>query len=196
MLFRSGMVYIRGNESEKWVPMDVKVTNRTFVNSVSPDNGPDINRRGVEMIVDFPEITPIRTQLRLDASYDYMKYIDNSLSYYYQTGWSHTGIPNRSYQYVGIYANGDNSSTTANGKRTHSLDANITAITRIPKARLIISFRLEASLLKRSQNLSEYNGKEYAFNVSDNSNAGTGGSIYDGNSYTAIYPHEKETSHG
>ncbi|MCR2006481.1 TonB-dependent receptor [Bacteroides acidifaciens] len=185
---QTGMVYIRGNESEKWVPMDVKVTNRTFVNSVSPDNGPDINRRGVEMIVDFPEITPIRTQLRLDASYDYMKYIDNSLSYYYQTGWSHTGIPNRSYQYVGIYANGDNSSTTANGKRTHSLDANITAITRIPKARLIISFRLEASLLKRSQNLSEYNGKEYAFNVSDNSNAGTGGSIYDGNSYTAIYP--------
>ena len=185
---QTGMVYIRGNESEEWVPMDVKVTNRTFVNSVSPDNGPDIKRRGVEMIVDFPEITPIRTQLRLDASYNYMKYIDNSLSYYYQTGWSHTGIPNRSYQYVGIYANGDNSSTTANGKRTHSLDANITAITRIPKARLIISFRLEASLLKRSQNLSEYNGKEYAFNVSDNSNAGTGGSIYDGNSYTAIYP--------
>ena len=51
------------------------------------------------------------------------------------------------------------SSTTANGKRTHSLDANITAITRIPKARLIISCKLEASLIKRSQNLSEYNGK-------------------------------------
>lgn len=185
---QTGMVYIRGNESEAWVPMDVKVTNRTFINSVSPDNGSDIKRRGVEMIVDFPEITPIRTQLRLDASYEYMKYIDNSLSYYYQTGWSHTGIPNRSYQYVGIYANGGSSATTANGKRSHSLDANVTAITRIPKARLIVSFRLEASLLKRSQNLSEYNGKEYAFNVSDNSNAATGGSIYDGNSYTAIYP--------
>lgn len=34
---QTGMVYIRGNESEEWVPMDVKVTNRTFVNSVSPD---------------------------------------------------------------------------------------------------------------------------------------------------------------
>ena len=70
----------------------------------------------------------------------------------------------------------------------YSLDANITAITRIPKARLIISCKLEASLIKRSQNLSEYNGTSYAFNVSENSNEKTGGSIYDGNSYTAIYP--------
>lgn len=185
---QTGMVYIRGNESEAWTPMDVKVTNRTFINSISPDNGPDITRRGTEMIVDFPEIVPLRTQIRLDAAYTYTKYIDNSLSYYYQTGWSHTNIPNRSYQYVGIYASGDNSSSTANGKRTRSLDANITATTHIPKARLIISFRLEASLLKRSQNLSEYNGKEYAFNVSESSNAATGGSIYKGNSYTAIYP--------
>ena len=68
------------------------------------------------------------------------------------------------------------------------MDANLTATTHIPKARLIISFKLEASLLKRSQNLSEYNGKEYAFNVSEDNNTPTGGSIYDGNSYTAIYP--------
>lgn len=185
---QTGMVYIRDNASSYWTPMDVKVTDQTFVKSTSPDNGMDVIRRGAEMIVDFPEITPIRTQFRLDASYAYTKYIDNSLSYYYQNGWSHTSLANRSYQYVGIYANGDNLSTTANGKRTHSLDANITAITRIPKARLIISCRLEASLVKRSQNISEYKGKEYAFNVSESSNAQTGGSIYNGDSYTAIWP--------
>lgn len=184
----TGMVNIRGNESESWTPMNVLVTNRTFINSITPDNGPDITRKGVEMIVDLPEIRPISTQIRVDAAYNYTKYIDNSLSYYYQTGWSHTGIPNRSYQYVGIYANGDYSSPTANGRRSHSIDANITAITRIPKARLIISFKLEASLMKRSQNLSEYNGQEYAFNVSEDSNVRTDGSIYDGNSYTAIWP--------
>ena len=185
---QTGMVYVRENESAYWTPMDVLVTNRTFVNAISPDNGPDITRRGAEMIIDFPEIEPIRTQLRLDAAYGYTKYIDNSLSSYYQNGWSHTSLPDRSYQYVGIYANGGGSSATANGKRTHSLDANLTATTHIPKARLIISFKLEASLLKRSQNLSEYNGKEYAFNVSEDNNTPTGGSIYDGNSYTAIYP--------
>ena len=185
---QTGMGYIRDDENSYWTPLDVKVKDQTFVRSTSPDNGPDITRRGAEMIIDFPEITPLRTQFRVDAAYTYTKYIDNSLSYYYQNGWSHTSLANRSYQYVGIYANGDNSSTTANGKRTHSLDANITAITRIPKARLIISCKLEASLIKRSQNLSEYNGTSYAFNVSENSNEKTGGSIYDGNSYTAIYP--------
>ena len=44
------------------------------------------------------------------------------------------------------------------------------------------------SLVKRSQNISEYKGKEYAFNVSESSNAQTGGSIYNGDSYTAIWP--------
>lgn len=186
---QTGIAYIRDSESSYWTPMDVKVTDQTFNRSTSPDNGPDIVRKGAEMIIDFPEITPIRTQIRLDAAYTYTKYIDNSLSYYYQNGWSHTSLSNRSYQYVGIYANGDNSSTTANGRCTHSLDANITAITRIPKARLIISCKLEASLVERSQNLSEYNGGQYAFNVSgDNSTTPSGGNIYDGNSYTAIWP--------
>lgn len=186
---QTGIAYIRDSESSYWTPMDVKVTDQTFNRSTSPDNGPDVVRKGAEMIIDFPEITPIRTQIRLDAAYTYTKYIDNSLSYYYQNGWSHTSLSNRSYQYVGIYANGDNSSTTANGRRTHSLDANITAITRIPKARLIISCKLEASLVKRSQNLSEYNGGQYAFNVSGNdSTTPSGGNIYDGNSYTAIWP--------
>lgn len=185
---QTGMVYIRENESSYWTPMDVKVTDQTFAKSIMPDNGMNIVRKGAEMVVDFPEITSLRTQIRVDAAYTHTKYIDNSLSYDYQNGWSHTTLPNRSYQYVGIYANGDNTSATANGKRTHSLDANITAITRIPKAKLIISFKLEASLVKRSQNLSEFNGNEYAFNVSQDNNAKTGGSIYDGHSYTAIYP--------
>lgn len=42
--------------------------------------------------------------------------------------------------------------------------------------------------MKRSQNISEYNSREYAFNVSQDNHTKTGGSIYDGNSYTAIYP--------
>lgn len=95
---QTGMVYIRDNESDYWTPMDVHVTDQTFVRSTSPDNGADVIRRGAELIVDFPEITPIRTQIRVDAAYTYTKYIDNSLSYYYQNGWSHTSLANRSYQ--------------------------------------------------------------------------------------------------
>ncbi len=185
---QTGIVYIRGDEDEYWTPMDVKVTDRTFAKSTKQNNSADVKRAGAEIILEFPEIQAIRTKLRVDASYTYTKYLNEQLSAFYQTGWSHTSIPDRSYQYVGIYANGGSSNGVGNGKITNNLDANITAITHIPQARIIITCRLEMSLLRRSRNLSEYDGKTYAFTVSETSNAPTGNDIYAGNSYTAVYP--------
>ena len=185
---QTGMMYVRGSEEEYWTPMDVKVTDRTFAKSTKQNNGADVKRAGAEIVMEFPEITPIRTSFRLDASYTHTRYLNEQLSAYYQNGWSHTSLPDRSYQYVGIYANGGATNHVANGKVTHNLDANLTAITHIPQARLIITCRLEMSLLRRSRNLSVYNGEEYAFTVTETGKTPTGGNINDGNSYTAIYP--------
>ena len=185
---QTGQVYMRGSDDEFWTAMDVKVTDRTFLESTMPGNGDDIYRSGAELIMDFPEIGPIRTKFRLDANYAFVRYVDNTLSYYYRSGWSHTSIQNRSYQYVGIYANGGNTSATWNGKVSHTVDANLTSITHIPEARIVITCRLEMSLLNRFRNLSSYRGQEYAYNVSAGGTESTGGSIYDGNSYTAIMP--------
>ena len=182
---RTGAVDIR--EGEAWIPMDVKVTDRSFARSVRQDNGVDMDRAGLELTVDFPQIEPIFTQFRLDASYVWTHTVDESLSYYYVNGWSHPSLPDRSYPYVGIYANGGGSSVV-NGRETQNLDANLTAITHIPQARLIITCRLEASLLTRSRNLSVYNGSDYAFTVSAEGKAPTGGNIHDGDSYTAVWP--------
>ena len=185
---QTGMMYVRGDDNEYWTPMDVKVTDRTFAKSSKQNNGADVKRAGVELVMEFPEIKPIRTSFRLDASYVYTKYLNDQLSAFYRSGWSHTTLANRSYQYVGIYANGSGNNTVSNGKITHNLDANLTAITHIPQARIIITCRLEMSLLRRSRNLSEYNGSTYAYTVSETDKNPTGGDIYDGNSYTAIRP--------
>ena len=185
---QTGMVYLRGGEDDYWTPMDVKVTDRTFVKSSQQNNGADIRRAGAELIVEFPEITPLNTTFRLDASYTYTSYLNDQLSYYYQNGWSHTSLPDRSYQYVGIYANGGSTNAVINGKITHNLDANLTAITHIPQVRLIVTCRLEMSLLRRNRNISRYEGKDYAFTVDQNGKTPTGGDISDGNSYTAVYP--------
>lgn len=172
---QSGEVYVRGSQDSFWTLMDTKVIDKSFFASQRPDNGADIHRAGAELIVDFPEIPAISTKFRLDAAYNYTYYVDDTLTWFYRTGWSHTSLPNRSYQYVGIYVTGGNTSSTWNGKQSHSLDANLTAITHIPEARLIITCRLEMSLLKRSRNLSIYNGKDYAYKVNDEG-------------YTAIMP--------
>ena len=185
---QTGMMYVRGSQDEYWTPMEVKVTDRTFAKSTKQNNGADVKRAGAELVVEFPEIKPLKTTFRLDAAYTYTKYLNEQLSAYYQKGWSHTTLADRSYQYLGIYANGGNDDSVTNGKITHNLDANLTAITHIPQARIIITCRLEATLLRRSRNLSQYNGAEYAFTVSETDNNPTGGNIYDGKSYTAIYP--------
>ena len=184
---QTGQVYMRGSNEEFWTQMATKVTDKTFFESQMPGNGDDIYRTGAELIVDFPEIAPIRTKFRLDANYAYTHYIDNTLNWTYRTGWSHTSLSNRSYQYVGIYANGGESGTF-NGKESHSLNANLTAITHIPEARIVITCRLEMSLLSRFRNLSRYQGREYAYNVNADGVESIGGSIYDSNNYTAIRP--------
>lgn len=184
---QTGQVYMRGTDEEFWTPMDTKVTDRTFFESQMPGNGDDIYRTGAELIVDFPEIAPIRTKFRLDANYSYTHYIDNTLNWTYRTGWSHTSLPNRSYQYVGVYANGG-ANGTSNGKEAHNVNANLTAITHIPEARIIITCRLEMSLLNRFRNLSSYQGKPYAYNVNAEGYEAVGGDIYKSGNYTAIRP--------
>lgn len=129
------------------------VTDKTFVAVSRQDNGAPVYRAGAELTVDFPQIRPLRTSFRLDAAYGWSRTDDSSPYYYYNTGWSHPSIPSRSYPYVGVYANGGNSNLMIRGEVSSSLNANLTSITHIPEARLVITLRLEASLFTRSRNL-------------------------------------------
>ena len=56
----TGMVYVRGDKEEYYTPMSVKVTDNTFVKNEYADNGEDITRNGMELVVDFPQINPIQ----------------------------------------------------------------------------------------------------------------------------------------
>jgi len=183
---QNGDVYVRGDDNEFWqlIGDDDKTPDKTFVKTSTQTNGADIKRAGAELTIDFPTIKPIRTSFRLDANYSWTRFQDESLSYYYQNSYQN----GRSFKYVGIYANGNSNTPVVTGKITHNLDANITAITHIPEARLIITARLEMSLLTRSRNISSYNGSDYAFTVESDSYAATGGNIYNDRSYTAILP--------
>ena len=176
---QNGRVVFR-NPDGSTVAAQHKVTDQTFAASRRQENGADVHRYGVELTVDFPQIKPIGTTLRLDAAWNHSQFHSDIPVYYYQAGWSHTSLPNRSYQYVGIYAG---STTVYNGRRTDNVDANLTAITHIPRVRLVVTVRLEAALLRNSQYMSDR-----AFKVEGASNEPLEGSIYEENSYTAVYP--------
>ena len=176
---QTGLVYFREDDGY-YAPGELKVTDRTFAASRRQENGADVHRYGVELTLDFPEIKPLATQVRIDAAWNHSQFSSDKLVYYYQNGWSHTLLPNRSYQYAGIY---EGNAGVWNGRITDNVDANLTTITHIPRARLVITCRVEAALLRNSQYTSSR-----AFTVDASSNTPTGGDIYDGQSYTAVYP--------
>jgi hypothetical protein len=177
---QNGYVYLRNSVDDYFTPMAIRVEDRTFAGNRMQRGGADIVRTGLELTADFPEIPVVRTRLRLDAAYTHTKTLSEQPYAYYQAGWSHSSLPGRSYEYAGIYAGG---ASVSNGRRTDNLDANLTAITHIPEVRLIVTCRVEATLLRSSQNLSTH-----AFTVSGSSLTPTGGNIYDGDSYTAVCP--------
>lgn len=186
---QTGEIFVRDGDhmEEGWIALEQQALNKTFTRSISARNGSPVDRYGVELTAEFPTIRPIRTELRLDAAYGYMEYLRTGQAWYYPSV-SSTENSNLSYQYVGIYADtGGGTSVTYNGLKSHSLDMNLTATTHIPAIRMVVTLRLEGSLIKRSQHLSCYNGEEYAYNVDEAGNA-TGGSVYAGDSYTAIRP--------
>jgi len=183
---QTGDLFVRDEDNwgEGWHQMATKQTVRTFTENTMQSNGSPIDRMGLEFVVEFPRIQPIRTDLRLDGAYGYTKYVNEGEWEHMQT--IYTG--DQSFPYVGIYPDTGAATRTYNGQKTQRLDANLTATTHIPSIRMIITLRLEAMLLRREQNLSERNGKTYAFNVGEDGSTPVGGNIYDGNSYTAIWP--------
>ena len=187
--WQTGELFVRDadNMAEGWIAMQNLGTNKSFTRRKYQRNGSPVDRMGVELVARFPEIKPIRTEFILDAAYGFTEYVREGLSWYHPSV-SSTEQSGNSYKYVGIYAGNNGSTTTTyNGMRSHTLDMNLTATTRIPSLRMVITLRLEGSLVKRSNRLSSYQGKEYAYNVDESGNP-TGGSIYDGESYTAIAP--------
>lgn len=145
----NGEIYVRNSDDEFWTLMEAYQDDKIFVRNTEQKNGTPMKRAGGELTIDFPEIRPIRTSFRADASYSWTRYEDSTLSSYYRGG-SYLG---RSYKYLGFYPNGNKGNSLVCGKISHSLDANITSITHIPQAKLIITCRLEMSLLKRSRNI-------------------------------------------
>ncbi|MBQ9583571.1 MAG: TonB-dependent receptor [Bacteroidales bacterium] len=147
-----------------------------------------IDRYGLEWVIDFVQIKPIHTDVRLDGSWYHYK----GLSY---TWVQNAPVTQRSaqdgmpYRYIGHYLGGNSYS---NGSESTTLRTNVTLTTHIPDIRMIVSVKVEASLLKYSRTLSETpDGQEIAKVVSDKSDILStvdGASIYDGNTYVIRYP--------
>lgn len=128
------------------------------------NSGTPINRYGLEWVIDFKRINPINTDIRLDGNYYAYRTVNQDLLAYSPTTIRMTD--NTPYKYIGWYVGGNK---TNNGSESRTLRMNVTVTTHIPRVRMIISAKLEGSLLKYSRALSETDGGVRTYAVDDDS---------------------------
>jgi hypothetical protein len=158
-----------------------------FVSRYTEDNDDNpVKRYGLEWIIDFKRIKSLNTDIRFDGSYYNYKSVYTDLTAYCPSAVATSdGLP---YKYVGWYVGGNSNS---NGTETSNVKANLTVTTHIPKVRMILSVKLEASLYRYSRYLSENpDGSERSKLISDRADmlSFADGSIYDGPRYSVTWP--------
>ena len=159
-------------------------------------NATPVSRYGLEWIIDFAQIKALRTSLRLDGNYYDYKGIDDVLFADIPLGVNSTMTGNKLYQYVGYYRGSSVTSTgysasaaVSNGSISRQANLNATLTTHVPKIRLIVTLRIEASLYNYRRQLSEFSDGSRGIVLE--SNADYFGEPYDGtseNKYIAVYP--------
>lgn len=158
--------------------------------SYYPDNELNpIDRYGIEWVIEFARIKAIQTDVRIDGNWYAYKSLGTNPVEYSPTTYR-TSKDRLPYPYIGLYY-GDNA--YSNGSESRSLRMNLTLTTHIPSVRMIVTMKLESSLVKYSRALSETpDGKELAKVISNLSDAlsVTGESIYAGDNYVVRYPEQ------
>lgn len=163
------------------------ITRESLIKRTYADNdGSPVNRYGIEWVIDFPRINPVNTDIRLDGNFYSYKSVDKDLLAYSPT--SQQLVDGTPYKYVGWYTGGNK---FANGSEIRTVNANVTFTTHIPKARMILSLKVEGTLMKYSRNLSEgIDGETRTVAIPDRSSFLPSGEtdFMDNSSYTATYP--------
>lgn len=189
---QTGLVTVSGPEGSQVLPANAR---NTYLTNTKYVNASPLDRYGVEWIIDLQQIKALRTSLRFDGNYYYYKGIDDVL-FADMPSSGLTMSDGQPYQYVGYYRGSAATSTSytanaavANGSLSKQLNLNTTITTHIPKLRLIVALRIEASLYNYRRQLSEFDDATRGIVISDPSQYA--GTPYDGqseNQYVAIYP--------
>ena len=162
-------------------------TRKQFISTVFDANElSPITRCGLEWILELKEIRPIHTSIRIDGNFYSYNAVDTDMAAY--SPYTTVGADGQPFRYVGYYVGGN---AIANGREARAVNNNITLVTRIPQVRMIVSVKLESSLLNYSRSLSERPDGKRSYRVDNRAdflNYDESASIYDGESYAALFP--------
>lgn len=136
-------------------------TRKTYYPTSHYVNASPLTRCGLEWVIDFIPIKPLNTSIRVDGNYYYYRGADDLFFADIHNSNARMSLTNEPYQYVGWYrgtnaTSGVASASVSNGALSKQLNLNTTITTHIPKIRLIMALRIEASLYSYRRSLSDY----------------------------------------
>ena len=150
-------------------------------------NATPLERYGLEWIIDFAQIRALQTQLRLDGNYYQYRGTDDVLFADVPLGVGNITASGQPYQYVGYYrgtnvtsAGTSANAAVANGALSRQANLNATLTTHLPRIRMIVSLRIETSLLNYRRSLSELSSGPRGYVLPDDDQSGYFGEPYTG----------------
>ncbi len=170
-------------------------TRHTFSSNRQYVNGSPVTRYGLEWVAEMPLVSNAHTvglSLRFDGKYYHYRGIDNTLIAGSPNGIADQASDATTQPLIGYYVGSNVTSTSStstpsvsNGILNKGCSLNTTLTARIPKLRLIMTMRLEATFLNYRRNLSE-NRTTIALQEAGDIT----GTAYNGeeNRYVAVYP--------
>ena len=170
-------------------------TRRTYTANRQYVNGSPVTRYGLEWVAEMPIISNRHTlglSLRIDGKYYHYRGIDNTLIAGSPNGIGDQAESSNVQPLIGYYVGSNVTSastastpTVSNGMLDKGCSLNTTLTARIPRLRLIMTMRLEATLLNYRRNLSDNRTT-----ITLNEAGDVTGTKYTGQTdhYVAVYP--------
>ena len=170
-------------------------TRRTYTANRQYVNGSPVTRYGLEWVAEMPIISNRHTlglSLRIDGKYYHYRGIDNTLIAGSPNGIGDQAESSDVQPLIGYYVGSNVTSastastpTVSNGMLDKGCSLNTTLTARIPRLRLIMTMRLEATLLNYRRNLSDNRTT-----ITLNEAGDVTGTKYTGQTdhYVAVYP--------
>ncbi len=185
----TGIVTVNGTVPLAYTTQNTYVTNRQYV------NGSPVTRYGLEWMIDLPLVSDrhlVGMTLRLDGNYYHYKGLDHTLIAGSPNGVGDYSADSEVMPLIGYYAGSNVTSAStvstpsiSNGALSKGCNLNATLTARIPRARLIMTLKVESTLLNYRRQLSE--GRSAVLLAAQGDVSGTS---YNGETdgYVALYP--------
>ena len=151
--YQNGVITYQENGATKVLPSSPK---QEFHSYATPRNTYNVDKKGVEYLLDLGSIRSLKTSLSVDGAYYHITRIEDVLPYQEKQNVSYQG---EKFPYVSVMPGGK-------GNVRQRLNSNFKLITHLPKIRMIVSLGTQVIWLDKTAYYWNYNNSPVAYSLS------------------------------